>query len=120
MASPCFASGPDRKAKGREEAAGIDDPIRSAIRIRFASAQIDLDLDGGFRSSRDRRDVAILDIQRQPGCPPDAPLVLDTRGLTIEEVGLRKLTIVPQRFVADAVSSSARLTRSWARGSPSR
>src|SRR5207247_9917502 len=33
--------------------------------------------------------VAILDFQRQPGAKADAPLSLDTRGLAIDEVGIR-------------------------------
>ncbi len=37
------------------------------------------------------RGTAVLDVVRQPGCPADAPLVLDTRGLTIDQVGLRPL-----------------------------
>jgi len=41
---------------------------------------------------------AILDFQRQPGSPPDAPLVLDTRGLTIEEVGLSRSGFRPPPF----------------------
>ena len=40
----------------------------------------------------------MLDIVRQPGCPADAPLMLDTRGLTIEQVGLRKMEPTPEVF----------------------
>jgi aminopeptidase N len=42
---------------------------------------------------------AILDFGRQPGCPADAPLVLDTRGLTIEDIGVRKMEPMPKSFV---------------------
>lgn len=48
--------------------------------------------------------VAILNITRQPGCPADAPLVLDTRGLTIDEIGIGtkglngETSFVPTKF----------------------
>jgi leukotriene-A4 hydrolase len=50
--------------------------------------------------------TAVLDLIRQPGCPADAPLVLDSRGLTIEEVGQRQPhapagTFTPTSFQLD-------------------
>ena len=60
--------------------------------------QIALDLTTDFEHSV-IKGVAILDIQRQPGCPADASLVLDTRGLTIKDVGLRKQAVEPAAFV---------------------
>ena len=56
-----------------------------------------LDLTVDFEQ-RILKGTAILDIARQPGCPADAPLVLDSRGLTIEEVELRKREPTTQAF----------------------
>jgi aminopeptidase N len=69
------------------------------VRVR----QLELDLTADFEKCV-LGGFVVLDIQRQLGCPPDAPLVLDTRDLTIEEVSLRKLSLsgpgpfVPTRF----------------------
>jgi len=51
--------------------------------------QLVLELDVDFEH-RILKGLATLDFQRQPGCPVDAPLVLDTRGLTIDQVGVRQ------------------------------
>ena len=96
MAGPGFASDAMRGNGGRGDAAGIDThSFGNPDQVRVW--QIDFDLAVDF-DRREIQGVAILDIQRQPGCPPDAPLILDTRGLTIEAVSLRKLTIVPGGF----------------------
>src|SRR5262245_349155 len=42
--------------------------------------QIDIALKVDF-DQKQLKGFVVLDIQRQPGCPSDAPLVLDTRGL---------------------------------------
>ena len=60
--------------------------------------KIELDLTPDFER-REIKGIAVLAIQRQPGCPADAPLVLDTRGLTIEEVGIREQAVQPAPFV---------------------
>jgi aminopeptidase N len=49
---------------------------------------IDLELAIDFEK-REITGSAILDVQRQPGSPPGAPLLLDTRGLIINEAGTR-------------------------------
>ena len=59
--------------------------------------QVILDLTVDFEH-RVLKGAAILDFGRQPGCPADAPLIVDTKGLTIEEVGLRKLEPTPRSF----------------------
>jgi leukotriene-A4 hydrolase len=96
LASPCFASGTEPEGKSREEAARIDEhSFSNPAQVRVWQIAFDLGVDF---DRREIKGVAILDIQRQPRCPPDVALVLDTRGLTIEEVGLRKMTINPGGF----------------------
>jgi len=51
-------------------------------------SHLDLDLTVDFEH-RQLKGIAILDFRRQPGCPPDAPLALDTRELTVDSVGAR-------------------------------
>jgi aminopeptidase N len=96
MARTCFAAeaAPDRSPGDRlsrldRHSYGNPDQVR----VR----QLELDLTVDFER-RELKGVAILDLQRQPGCPADAPLVLDTRGLEIEEVGLREGTATPGTF----------------------
>jgi aminopeptidase N len=48
--------------------------------------------------------VAILDVERQPGVKDDVPLQLDTRGLTIENVGIRSSKSDPLRLFNPARS----------------
>lgn len=59
--------------------------------------QIILDLTVDFER-RVIEGAAVLDFSRQPGCPADAPLVVDTKGLSIEEVGVRKMEPMPGSF----------------------
>src|SRR4029077_1665760 len=54
--------------------------------VRVSHLEIDLAIDF---DRKELKGVAILDFQRQPGAKADAPLTLDTRGLTIEAVGVR-------------------------------
>jgi leukotriene-A4 hydrolase len=78
--------------------------------------QVGLDLEVDF-DHRVIHGTAVLDFAREPGCPVDAPLILDTHGLSIESVGLRKMEPVPATFAptrfqlgpADAILG-ARLT----------
>jgi len=51
--------------------------------------QIEVDLTVDFDQKR-LNGIVVLDVQRLPDCPKDAPLVLDTRGLTIEKAEVRK------------------------------
>ena len=60
--------------------------------------QIELDVEVDFDERR-LNGIVILDITRQPGAPADAPLVVDTHGLSIEKVGVRRLVAFkPQEF----------------------
>ena len=80
--------------------------------IRVHQLLLDLTVDFDHRILKG---IAVLDIVRQPGCPADAPLVLDSRGLTIEEVGCvdwkPRLTLSRRRRF-----TSTRLTRSLVPG----
>jgi leukotriene-A4 hydrolase len=51
------------------------------IRVRHVALNLAVDF-----AAKQLHGSATLTIERQPGCPADAPLVLDTRGLTIERV----------------------------------
>jgi leukotriene-A4 hydrolase len=51
------------------------------IRVRHVVLDLTVDF-----AAKQLRGSATLTIERQPGCPPGAPLVLDTRALTIETV----------------------------------
>jgi leukotriene-A4 hydrolase len=60
--------------------------------------QLDLDLAVDFEARR-LNGIVILDIERQPAAPVDAPLFLDTSGLTIEQVSGRKVVAFrPEKF----------------------
>jgi aminopeptidase N len=61
--------------------------------------QVGLDLTVDF-GARQIKGVAVLDIERRPGCPANARLFLDTRDLTIDEVGQRTIVPNPPPFVA--------------------
>jgi leukotriene-A4 hydrolase len=88
-------------------AAGADDSVRTPRvvadphsygnldQVRVQQVQLDLNVDFEHRILKG---TALLDFVRQPGCPADAPLVLDSRGLTIEHVGLRSLEVSPHVF----------------------
>lgn len=67
---------------------------------------VDLDLTVDF-DHHILKGTVVLDLERQPGCPADAPLVLDTRELTIEQVGLHQSgaatgTFTPTTFRLDS------------------
>jgi len=55
----------------------------NAHQIRVRHVALDLAVDF---AAKQLRGSATLTIERQPGCPSGAPLVLDTRALTIERV----------------------------------
>ncbi len=93
---PGFASGvePERangKDAVRRDVHSYGNPDQ--VRVRQVALDLSVDFD-----RRELKGEAVLDIQRQDGCPPDAPLVLDTRGLTIHEISLRRLTVNPSPF----------------------
>jgi len=51
--------------------------------VRVTRVELDLGVDF---ERRELRGTATLAIKRRPGCPPSAPLILDTQDLTIESV----------------------------------
>lgn len=63
------------------------------VRVRHVSLDLTVDFE-----HRVLKGTAVLDMVRQPGCPADAPLVLDSRGLKIEDVGVRHRETTPQAF----------------------
>jgi leukotriene-A4 hydrolase len=93
---------PSARAQGAKDAvrtprgAADSHSFANLDQIRVHHVQLDLTVDFEHRILKGS---AVLEIIRQAGCPADAPLVLDTRGLTIEEVGLRKSESTPQPFM---------------------
>jgi leukotriene-A4 hydrolase len=87
------ASGASTPASDHERA----DPHSFANPEQIRVYQVILDLTVDFEH-KVISGAAILDFSRQPGCPTDAPLVLDTRGLTIEAAGVRKMEPRPASF----------------------
>ncbi len=74
------------EAEAREAAVNATHDIHSfgnpeQIRVR----RVELDLDVDF-AHKELKGSATLMIERAPNCPPDAPLDLDTRDLTVESV----------------------------------
>jgi aminopeptidase N len=51
------------------------------VRVKRVELSLTVDFD-----AKVLRGSATLDVERQPGCPSDAPLILDTKGLVIEAV----------------------------------
>ncbi len=83
------ARGDDRP---RADVHSFSDPEQ--VRVQ----KIELDLTPDFER-HEIKGIAVLDIEKQPGCPANAPLVLDTRALTIEEVGIGSAgAFAPARF----------------------
>ncbi len=62
---------------------------------------LDLDLTVHF-DRKELAGVAILDVERQPGVAEEVPLALDTRGLTIGNVGMRSAKSDPLKPFAPA------------------
>src|SRR5262245_60215921 len=79
------ASG-DRAARGDRHTLGNPGEARVT--------HLDLDLTVHF-DRKELAGVAILDVERQPGVRDEVPLQLDTRGLTIVDVGMRPSKIHP-------------------------
>ena len=98
VAEPCWGMHRRRRPDAGETGSGRPDPHSFGNPDQVRVQQLDLDLTVDFEHDV-LKGIAILDIQRQPGCPADAPLVLDTRGLTIEEVGLRDAQVQRRAFV---------------------
>jgi aminopeptidase N len=84
---PCLAAQPPAEG-ARRTATNRPDPHSYGNPDQLRVLQVDLYLMVDF-DQRQLRGQAVVNFERQPGCPPDAPLVLDTRGLTIQEVSLR-------------------------------
>ncbi len=96
-AEPCLGTG-GQTGLAAAAATTPADPHSFSNPHQILVQQIELDLTVDFEH-RQIQGIAILDVQRREGCPPDAPLVLDTRGLTIEEVSQRRLIpFRPERF----------------------
>ncbi len=92
VADAALAKDADRDDPTRTDPHSFSNP--GQIRVHH----IHLELTPKFER-REIKGIAILDIERQPACPPDSPLILDTRELTIEEVGIRKQAEIPANFV---------------------
>jgi leukotriene-A4 hydrolase len=91
---PISASGddrPPRHADGDRDRHSYGNPEQ----VRVFQVFIDLEVDFEHQVLKG---AATLDFRRQPGCPAGAPLVVDTRGLSVDEVGERKLELVPRPF----------------------
>ncbi len=101
----CAASLPDEAAASQsaKTAAPSHEPAADSHSFgnpdQFRVYQVILDLSVDF-DRRVIRGTAVLDFVRQPGCPDDAPLVVDTRGLTIASVrsGAPRLEPLPNEF----------------------
>jgi leukotriene-A4 hydrolase len=102
VAEPIWAASPRRTAGANDDKLSLDPHSFANIdQIRVSHLSLELSVDF---EQRVLHGVAILDLNRQPGCPALAPLVLDTRGLTIDDVGLRtrgsngETSFVPTKF----------------------
>src|SRR5262249_40889317 len=83
VANSGLAAGAAPERPGGDDSARLDQhTLGNPGQVRVT--HLDLDLAVDF-DRRELKGVAILDFQRQPGVNPDAPLALDTRGLTIDE-----------------------------------
>jgi aminopeptidase N len=97
-APPCEAqharvAGAGRGVSGKADSHSYGNPEQ----VRVEQIEIDLKVDFEQKQLKGR---VVLDIQMQPGCPSDAPLILDTRGLTIEKAEVRKQRpLQPEPFV---------------------
>ena len=101
MVEPAAAAAPGAMEPGSRPGVATDShSFGNPEQVRVEHVALDLTVDFERRVIEGS---AVLDFKRQPGCPADAPLILDTRGLTIEEVGLRKMgraagAFTPARF----------------------
>jgi leukotriene-A4 hydrolase len=67
--------------------------------IRVPHIDLDLTVDFGQRTLSG---TAVLDLVRQPGCPADALLLLDSRGLSIDEATVGQRGLAPAEFTKTA------------------
>jgi leukotriene-A4 hydrolase len=81
-----LAAGGGDGALGDPAAPGDAHTLGNPDQVRVT--HLDLDLTVHF-DRKELAGVAILDAERQPGVKDDVPLLLDTRGLTIGNVGIR-------------------------------
>jgi aminopeptidase N len=92
---PCHAGaaepGLDDGALNQVDPHSYSNPHQISVKQLALEAQVDF-------TRHEIEGVAILDLQREPGCPANAPLVLDTRGLTIGRVGVRRMRFNPPPF----------------------
>ena len=102
IAQPIWAAPPRSAGSAKEDKPSLDPHSFANIdQIRVSHLSLELSVDF---EQRVLHGVAILDLTRQPGCPADALLVLDTRGLSIDQVGLRaressgEPSFVPTKF----------------------
>ena len=87
-ALPCAAQPLDCKGERAGDSGKLDPhSYGNPEEIRIAQLELDLTVDFDARSLNG---FVVLDIHRQPDCPANAPLVLDTRDLTIEKVEARQ------------------------------
>jgi leukotriene-A4 hydrolase len=88
------APGPEDQARASRVAT---DPhsFGNLDQVRVQHVFLDLTVDFEHRTLDG---TATLDIVRQQGCPADAPLVLDSRGLAIGEVSLRQSNSTARAF----------------------
>jgi leukotriene-A4 hydrolase len=96
-AAPCLAqpAGPADAGPGRS---GKSDPHSYGNPEQIQIQQFELGLTVDF-DQKLLHGFVTLDIQRQPGCPSSAALVLDTRGLTIEKTEERRqVPLRPEPF----------------------
>jgi aminopeptidase N len=97
---------------GRSIASAADAPALKDIHSfsrpdQIAVKRVELDLKVDFEQ-KELRGSATLSVERQPGCPSDAPLRLDTRGLLIETVSgvdepARPIELTHKRGAADRI-----------------
>jgi leukotriene-A4 hydrolase len=102
IAEPIWAAPPRRADSAKQEKPSLD-PHSFANLDQVRVSKLTLELNVDFEQHV-LDGIAILDITRQSGCPADAALILDTRGLTINDVGLRtrgtngEPSFVPTKF----------------------
>ena len=68
--------------EGRRDAHSFGNPRE--VRVKHVNLDLAVDFE-----RKELRGTAAIRFERQPGSPPEAPLVLDSKGLTIEEVWTR-------------------------------
>jgi aminopeptidase N len=96
----CLAQGAEAPAPPSDRATrGDRHTLGNPGEVRVT--HLDLDLTVHF-DRKELAGVAVLDVERQPGVTDDVPLQLDTRGLTIGQVGTRSTKSEPHAPSAHA------------------